>query len=290
MKHRWLGLSALGVIVIALGSWYIWSQDAWWQSVKPDIFSPSARQTDTRGAPSESVVNFLTHSTLTDLQIIDTGSATVFVTGLAGSDGAPPAPQGLVIKDLQTGDSLRLTWNLPVDASRTAVEVWRGGDSASLALFASLPPTAELFTDSSLKTGQVYWYALTARAGETVSAKSPAVSGNPTDTMAPSPPRELALSRLASGSGFHLSWTRAEISESVTYRVWRSEKPEERGVMLAASVDGLIYDDATAVSGTTYWYRVTAVDSAGNESVALPAGGKPGRSPLLGSPPLPAKL
>lgn len=283
MKRRSLWLAALGLVVVLAVGLYLWSEDAWWQSVTPDMFLSTTKSSSARGTPSESVVNFLTHSVLTDLQVIESGSEAVSVSGLAGSNGVPPPPQDLFIQDLRIGDSLRLAWTLPVDDSRSAIEVWRGNENNAQSLLATLPPDTRSFTDSSLKTGQVYEYALAVRSGEAVSAKGAVVSGFPTDTTPPSPPRSLILSRLAEGSGFRLSWLRAEISEPSTYRIWRSEKPDERGVMLAALVDGLSYDDTTAVSGAVYWYRVTAIDGAGNESAALRANGYR-RSSLLGSP------
>ena len=65
----------------------------------------------------------------------------------------------------------------------------------------------------------------------------------------------------------HLTW---DPSTSVVagYRVYRSTVSGNFGNPLyMPPVDVLTYDDATVASGTTYYYTVTAVDSAGVESV-----------------------
>lgn len=290
MKNRFFWLVTLGVVLAAGLSWYAWSNDSWWREGRPDFsFLRESKTEKSNINPSELVINFLAHSALTDLQITEVGTEMAQVNGLAGINGAPPAPSGLMVLDLKTGDSLRLTWSLPIDQSRTAVEVWRGSDSVNQSLLVSLPADTESFTDSSLKTGETYWYTVAVRSGEVLSVKSDAISASSSDITPPPPPRDVTLSRLSEGSGFRLNWVRAEISEPVTYRVWRSEKPEERGVMLAESIDGLTYDDAGATSGTTYWYRVTAVDNIGNESVISPLSSSLGHTPLLGSPPPPAE-
>ena len=52
------------------------------------------------------------------------------------------------------------------------------------------------------------------------------------------------------------------------YRVYRSERPDERGQPVP--MEPLLspsYRDSTVQRGHRYWYAVTAVDRAGNESV-----------------------
>jgi len=64
-----------------------------------------------------------------------------------------------------------------------------------------------------------------------------------------------------------LSWSLNVETDLAGYRVYRSESEGSRGQSLA---DELLltpaYRDGTAQSGHKYWYTVTAVDKAGNES------------------------
>jgi len=65
----------------------------------------------------------------------------------------------------------------------------------------------------------------------------------------------------------HLTWN-ASTSSIVGYRVYRSEiSGGPYNPLNGTTVDALSYDDSTVASGTTYYYVVTAVDSAGGESL-----------------------
>jgi len=63
----------------------------------------------------------------------------------------------------------------------------------------------------------------------------------------------------------HLTWN-PSASAVAGYRVYRSERNGSAYYPLTAALSNLSYDDATVLSGTTYYYAVTAVDSSGMES------------------------
>jgi Transmembrane protein 131-like N-terminal/Abnormal spindle-like microcephaly-assoc'd, ASPM-SPD-2-Hydin len=65
----------------------------------------------------------------------------------------------------------------------------------------------------------------------------------------------------------HLTWN-ASSSSNVGYRLYRSEAPGGPYVSVNGSnIESLSYDDGSVSSGNTYYYVVTAVNSAGQESV-----------------------
>jgi fibronectin type 3 domain-containing protein len=64
-----------------------------------------------------------------------------------------------------------------------------------------------------------------------------------------------------------LSWNPSTSSDVVGYNVYRATSPGAAYAKLGNSAGGLNYTDATAQSGQTYTYVVTAVDSVGDESV-----------------------
>jgi hypothetical protein len=69
------------------------------------------------------------------------------------------------------------------------------------------------------------------------------------------------------GHTVQLSWG-ASSSSVVGYNVYRSEASGgPYSSINGSSVNALAYSDATVTAGTTYYYVVTAVDSAGDESV-----------------------
>jgi fibronectin type 3 domain-containing protein len=66
-----------------------------------------------------------------------------------------------------------------------------------------------------------------------------------------------------------LSWSINLETDLAGYRVYRSERQDMRGVLITA--DLLLapaYRDTSVEPGHRYWYSVTAVDRAGNESDA----------------------
>ena len=64
-----------------------------------------------------------------------------------------------------------------------------------------------------------------------------------------------------------LTWN-ASSSTVIGYRVYRSETSGgSYNTLTGSSLNALTYADSTVASGTTYYYVVTAVDAAGNESV-----------------------
>jgi fibronectin type 3 domain-containing protein len=64
-----------------------------------------------------------------------------------------------------------------------------------------------------------------------------------------------------------LSWSINVENDLAGYRVYRSETRGERGQLLQAElVSSPAFRDSSVESGHRYWYSVTAVDRAGNES------------------------
>ena len=64
-----------------------------------------------------------------------------------------------------------------------------------------------------------------------------------------------------------LSWTINLETDIAGYRVYRGESENERGQMLTPDLLRTpSYRDTTVIAPHRYWYSVTAVDRAGNES------------------------
>lgn len=88
-----------------------------------------------------------------------------------------------------------------------------------------------------------------------------ASNSNPAPTPVPAP------TPTPTSHNVHLAWN-ASSGSSVGYRVYRSETSGGPYVSVnGANIESLAYDDAAVSSGTTYYYVVTAVNSAGQESV-----------------------
>ena len=278
------------ILVLVLFAGVVWLAAGYWGGggSLSSSFSGALATSGTRSSltPEQAIVEFFKQSAFASLQTVAIAHEPAVARGVAGLNGAPPPPTGLTVHDLQTGSGLELQWSLSEDLTRSGVEVRRGESATALVSLVVLPPETESFQDSGLLAGHTYWYAVASQAGSMTSVLSEAVFGQPTDTTPPPPPLAVTLERLGSGSGFRLSWAPAEVSEPVKYRIFRADKADELGAVLAEGLAGVTYDDTTAMSGYIYWYRVVAVDEAGNQSPAVSTHPLTNHGPLLGAPKL----
>ena len=88
--------------------------------------------------------------------------------------------------------------------------------------------------------------------------------GGGSDTTPPAIPGDLTSD--ASDGAVTLAWDGVDNAD--TYSVYRSTSSTDgvSGSALDTDLSSTSYDDESAENGTTYFYRVTAVDEAGNES------------------------
>ncbi|PSQ85584.1 MAG: cellulose 1,4-beta-cellobiosidase, partial [Bacteroidetes bacterium QS_3_64_15] len=92
--------------------------------------------------------------------------------------------------------------------------------------------------------------------------------GGEEDTTPPSAPS--ALAGTSEDGAVALEWNAPSSGDLDGHRVYRSESSfSNAGAATLIGGDGLVsgatYTDDGAANGTTYFYRVTAVDEAGNE-------------------------
>ncbi|UIX32240.1 PA14 domain-containing protein [Streptomyces sp. GQFP] len=175
---------------------------------------------------------------------------------------APTAPT--VTYDKTTGKA-KLTWAKNNEMDLGGYRVYRRltGSSYPSTPLATTPATS--YTDTTLPvTGAAYDYSVRAydKAGNE-SAGSADKSVTTVDRVAPAVPAGLAITDRSEADGLRLGWSAA--AEATSYRVYRADS--ESGTYTAVgSTDQLSYQDASATVGTTYYYRVSSLDAAGNES------------------------
>ncbi len=196
----------------------------------------------------------------------------------AASPVAPSAPQSLAAK---AGDgSVSLTWQPPASngaANITGYDVYRGtspGAESSTPLATGVTTTS--FTDSTAANGTTYYYKVTAVNAAGQSPRSNEASATPQAT-APSAPTGLMAS--GSNGSVKLSWIAPASnggSQITGYDVYRGTSPGgESSTPIATGVSGSTYTDTGVTNGTTYYYKVTAVNAVGqspqsNEASATP--------------------
>jgi len=128
---------------------------------------------------------------------------------------------------------------------------------------------AASFADTVIFPGRKLFYCVVARdfAGNE-SPRAPVLEITPRDTTSPGIPQRL-LAR-TSGYGLTLTWERVHSDDLVGYHVYRSDRGADGPYKLITDMpvppDTGIYEDKGVSEEKQYFYEVTAVDRAGNES------------------------
>jgi hypothetical protein len=135
--------------------------------------------------------------------------------------------------------------------------------------------TAPEFLDTGFDYGKTYAYlvrsVVLADGIQRESGDSQAAVVTPRNIFPPATPQGIVAAVIpgsAAGSWVvDLSWSINVETDLAGYRVFRSEQEGTRGHILAPDpLPTPAYRDNSVLSGKRYWYTVTAVDRAGNES------------------------
>jgi hypothetical protein len=166
----------------------------------------------------------------------------------------------------------------PATAEAASTDLSKAKWKSPLALLSGSDESA--FRDTLFDFGKTYAYIVRSVVlveGNPLESRDsgPAIV-TPRDTFPPAAPQNLVVAALSGASPgsvlADLSWSINLETDLAGYRVYRSEEPGTRGVLLTP--DLLLapaYRDTSVEPGRRYWYSVTAVDRAGNESDASAA-------------------
>jgi fibronectin type 3 domain-containing protein len=171
--------------------------------------------------------------------------------GGGGGQTAPAAPTGL---QATAGNAqVSLTWNASSGASSYNVKrsTTSGGPYTTIA-----SPTATNYTDTGLTNGTTYYYVVSAVNSAGESANSAQVNATPS---AP-PAAPTGLQATAGNAQVSLTWNAS--SGASSYNVKRSTTSGGPYTTIA-SPTATNYTDTGVTNGTTYYYVVSAVNSAG---------------------------
>jgi fibronectin type 3 domain-containing protein len=178
--------------------------------------------------------------------------------------------------------SVTVSWSVPASDGGSAItgyDVYRGtGPGGESAAPIATNVTGASFTDAGLTNGTTYYYKMAAVNAVGVSAQSNEASATPQQpATVPSAPQSLAA---AGGNGsVSLSWSAPSSnggSPVTGYDVYRGTGPGgESATPIATNVATASFTDPGLTSGTTYYYKVAAVNAVGvspqsNEASATP--------------------
>ena len=162
----------------------------------------------------------------------------------------------------------------PASAEAAAHDIAQAKWKSSLALLAPAPENS--YRDTLFEFGKTYVYVVRAVAlggdGPVESDDSAQVVVAPVDTFSPAAPQNLVAAVAAppgEAPSVDLSWSMNLENDLAGYRVYRSDTQDARGQLLIRDLlPAPAYRDMSVQQGHRYWYTVTAVDRAGNESAA----------------------
>jgi len=203
----------------------------------------------------------------------------------------PPAPPGGVTTEVMES-AIALRWieaGPPAGAAFGGYRVYRGRMEFGQENIPLNIPQAKLkspqelagvsasadFHDSHIDFGETYLYTVRSVAlfgqDSVESADSAPVMITPRDIFPPAAPHALELAVMPAtpqGPAYvELSWEISAEPDLAGYRVYRSDLEESSGERLNEELlPSPAFRDISVVAGKRYFYRVSAVDRAGNES------------------------
>jgi fibronectin type 3 domain-containing protein len=168
----------------------------------------------------------------------------------------PPVPFGVVITP--ASGQIQLQWTFEENA--TGYRIYRGTTPGGEGATPLATVTSSSYTDTAVTSGVTYYYEITALTGATESARSSEYSANTSGTgTAPATPAGLAAT--AGNGSVALSWTAS--AGATSYSIYRGTASGGEGTTPVATTTTNSYTDTGLTNGTTYYYKVSASNSAG---------------------------
>jgi hypothetical protein len=175
----------------------------------------------------------------------------------------PAAPTGLVAT---AGDTeIYLHWNSNTESDFSHYSVWR--DTSSGGPYTEIASNVDSndYNDIGLSNGTTYYYVVTAfDTYDNESNDSNEASAAPQNLNPPAAPTGLAAT--AGNAQVSLDWDDNTEGDFADYSVWRSTTSGSSYSEVASGLTTSAYTNTGLTNGTTYYYVVTAFDTADNES------------------------
>ena len=208
-----------------------------------------------------------------------------------GGDTTPPGVPAGLGGTATSATSVDLNWNDVVASDLAGYNVYRSSSESGTYTKLNGPLVSlSQYTDASAPAGATSWYKVTAvDTTGNESAQSTATSVTtppPPDSTPPGVPAGLG-GTATSPTSVDLNWSDVSASDLAGYNVFRSSSEGGTYTKLNGPLVSLSqYTDASAPVGATSWYKVSSVDTTGNESaqsvavsVTTPPGGGGGMGP-----------
>ena len=179
---------------------------------------------------------------------------------------APSAPTGLAA----TAGNAQASLSWAATSGASSYHVKRSATSGSETQISA--PTSNSYTDTGLTNGTKYFYVVSAVNSGGESANSSEVSATPSAPLT-APATPTGLHATGGNAQVSLSWSAS--TSAASYNVKRSTANGGPYNTAVASPTVTNYTDTTVSNGTTYYYVVSAVNSAGQSANSAQASATP---------------
>jgi fibronectin type 3 domain-containing protein len=157
-----------------------------------------------------------------------------------------------------------ISWTASSSTDVVTYQVYRSTSPGASDQLAEVGQTTPSYVDSSVATGNKYYYRVTARDGSgNLSDFSGEVSAR-VDTQAPAIPASLSAS--GGDQRVDLAWAANTEPDLASYRIFRGLESPPSALINIVAAGTETFADLGLAQGVTYFYRITAIDSTGNES------------------------
>ena len=220
-----------------------------------------------------------------------TASNVVTVTVPAEPPPDPVPPSAPTLTASATETTIELSWSVPADDGGDAIdgyEIHRGPSASELALHA-IVGTGTGYSDTGVAPGETWFYAVAAVNVAGAGALSNVESASVPVPPPVEPPSAPTLTATRGNGSVRLNWTAPtdDGGASVTnYQVFRGTSSGSLA-QVATLGNVLTWNNTGLTNGTTYWFQVAAVNSAGPGDLSSEVSATPATTP---SPPRSLKV
>jgi fibronectin type 3 domain-containing protein len=252
----------------------------WDNNSEPDLDSYSVYRDTSSGGPYGQIASGLANSDYSDSAVTNGTTYYYVVTAVDTSSNeseysneASATPQGDITPpaaptnlSATAGDGVvDLDWDDNSEPDLDSYSVYRDTSSGGPYGQIASAVAASEYSDSTVTNGTTYYYVVTAvDSSSNESGYSNEASATPQDTTPPDAPTNLSAT---GGDGVvDLDWDDNSEPDLDSYSVYRDTSSGGPYGQIASGLANSDYSDTDVTNGVTYYYVVTAVDTASNES------------------------